>query len=255
VDAFDGSGDRSLEYDIQPAWRDLIGNAAPADLEKVAMVHDHLRNLARVSVPRVFPSAAKGEWILDLNRTRDQDAVPAWTRSDRDVAFYIYWDGNEPTAGNRGRLFYMPTSTLAHVYELEDGDSALASVNSSNVTAEYEGPALNLGLHRARVTKLHVDYEPHAGTFSVEPVIDGVSQGSIALSIGTGLYTYGSSNATYGTATYGGAGRRKAYTPLPLAASGRSVVLKAVYQGAERFKLFSYAFEVVPEVVPRQASE
>ena len=253
--SFDGSGDRNLEHDIQPAWRDLVGNTASTSLARIAVVHDRLRQVVRFAVPRVYPTGAAGEWVLDLGRTRDQEGTPAWYRTNRDVGFYIHWNGNEPTAGNRGRLFYVSNSTLAHVYELHNGQSADATENSSNVTAEYEGPAINLGLHRARVADLHVEYEPHAGSFSVEPVIDGVSQGSIALNIGAGLYTYGSTAATYGTATYGGAGRRKAYTPLPIAAEGRTAVLKMVYTGTERFKVFTYAFSIIPESIPRQWSE
>ena len=110
-------------------------------------------------------------------------------------------------------------------------------------------------MHRCRWLDLHVEYEPHGGSFSVEPIIDGVSQGSIPLTIGSGIYTYGSTAATYGTALYGGTGRRKAYTPLPLAAEGRTGVLKATYTGTERFKVFSYAFGILPEPAPRQAGE
>jgi hypothetical protein len=100
---------------------------------------------------------------------------------------------------------------------------------------------------------LHGEYEPHTGSFSVEVSVDGVSQGPITLPIGSGLATYGT--ATYGTATYGGSGRRKFYTPLPLASEGRNASLKAVYLGTERFKLFNYAFSILPEVGPRQVSE
>ncbi len=139
------------------------------------------------------------------------------------------------------------------MHEIHGSESADASANSSNITAEYEGPALNLGLHRARVVDLHVEYEPHGGSFSVEPLIDGVSQGSIPLSIGSGLAVIGT--AVIGTAVIGGTGRRKAYTPLPLAAEGRTVVLRAVYTGMERFKMYTYAFGIVPENVPRQAEE
>lgn len=253
IDSFDGASDRSLDHDIQPAWRDLIGNTASTSLERVSVEHDQLRQVVRVAVPRVFPTGAAGEWLLDLDRTRDNQGVPAWTHTDRDVAFYIYWDGNEPVAGNRGRMFFMSNSTTAHVYELHDGDSDDASVNSSAVTAEYEGPALNLGLHRARVLEAHGEYEPHGGAFSIEAVVDGVSQGTIPISIGTGLAKYGT--AIYGTDKYGGTGRRKFYTPLPIGSEGRTVTLKATYVGEERFKLFSYALAILPDSVPRTVSE
>jgi hypothetical protein len=253
VESFDGSADRQLHPDIQPAWRDLVSNSASTSLSRVAVVHDRLRQLVRFAVPRVYPTAASGEWILDLGRTRDQNGTPAWTHSARDVGFYVYWDGNEPTAGNRGRLFYVSNSTLAHVYELNSGQSADASLNSSQVTAEYEGPAINLGAHRARFIDIAGEYEPHGGAFSVEVVVDGLSHGPYSLDIGSGLAVYGT--ATYGTATYGGSGRRRFYQVLPQEAEGRNAVLKAVYTGTERFKLFNYGINILPESAQRQVSE
>lgn len=247
VNSFDGASDRSLEHDIGPAYTDLTRNSASADLEKVAMVYDHGRQEVRLSVPRVYPTGARGEWVLNLDRTRENEGAPAWTTTDRDIAFYIPWSGNEPTAGNAGRLFSMP-STSGVVFEENVG----ASANSSNLTAEYEGPGLSLGLHRARVTGTHVEVEPHAGTFSIEVLTDDVSQGSISLDIGTGLFTYGSSNATYGTATYGGAGRVKKYTPQPMSAEGQTVTTKTVYMGQERFRHFTYSHVIVPEPEPRR---
>jgi hypothetical protein len=251
VESFDGSGDRQLHPDIQPAWRDLVRNAASSGLSRVAVLHDRLRQIVRFAVPRVYPTGVSGEWVLDLARTRDQQGGPAWYRSDRDAAFYVHWDGNEPTAGNRGRVFFVPNSTLAHVYEINPGESADASINSSNVVAEYEGPAVSLGLHRARVVELHVEYEPNSGSFSVEPIVDDVSQGVIPLQIGAGLAQY--DVATYDVDAYSGSGRRKAYTPLPISANGRTVTLKATYVGAERFKVFSYTWGIVPEVSPLTA--
>lgn len=253
VESFDGSGDRQLHPDIQPAWRDLVSNANSTALAKIAVVHDKLRQLVRIAVPRLFPTSTSGEWVLDLARTRDQEGAPAWQHTNRDVAFYLYWDGNEGSAGNRGRLFYVDNSTLAHVYELRGGQSGDASVNSSNVTAEYEGPAISLGLHRARVLELHGEYEPSGGSFSVEVLTNGISQGTIPIQIGAGLSVYGT--ATYGTGTYGGSGRRKFYTPLPLTAEGRTMVVKGTYIGSERFKWFNYAATILPETAPRTASE
>jgi hypothetical protein len=256
IDSFDGATDRSLEYEIQPAWQDMVSNSGSTSLDLVACVHDQLRQEFRVTVPRVYPTGARGEWILNLDRTRENQGAPAWTSTDRDIAFYMYWNGNEPTAGNRGRLFSMPAgqsaSTLGGiVFEENIG----ASANSSNMTCEYEGSALSLGLHRARVTDLHLEYEPHAGAFSVEVVVDGVSQGQIGMSLGSGLYFYGAAESIYGTATYGGAGRKKAYTPLPLRSDGRTATVKYSYTGTERTKVFSYALGIVPEVVPRQFNE
>lgn len=251
INAFNGAGDRSLEHDIGPAWQDLQRNTASADLEKMAMVYEHQRHEVRLSTPRIYPTGASGEWVLNLDRSRDHDGVPAWTTTDRDIALYIHWNGNEPNAGDRGRLFFLPSSAGIVFEENVEG----AGANSSNMTAEYEGPALSLGLHRARVTGLHIEYEPHGGAFTAEVITDGVSQGSIALNIGAGLYAYGSSAATYGTATYGGAGRRKVYTPLPMGAEGRTVTLKTVYVGTERFKKYGYAFEILPEPEPRRMGD
>ena len=247
LNSFDSAADRNLEHDISPAWRDLVQNTAGVSLEKVALLHDHLRHELRVSVPRVYPTGARGEWVLNLDRTRDNDGVPAWTTTDRDIAFYMHWNGNEPTAGNRGRLFTI-NSSGGFIFEENVG----ASANSSNMTAEYEGPALALGLHRARFGGLHVEVEPHGGTYSVELVVDGLSQGAISIDIGSGLYTYGSSAATYGTALYGGAGRLKRFTPMPLSAEGQTAVLKTVYVGQERAKTYGYTHLITPEPAPRQ---
>jgi hypothetical protein len=98
-----------------------------------------------------------------------------------------------------------------------------------------------------------VEYEPHAGSFSAETVVDGQSMGAISLSIGSGLATYGVSE--YGLASYGGAGRRKAYTPLPLNSEGRNVQQNLTYTGQEEFTVFNYALGMVPEPNVRQVSE
>lgn len=248
VTSFDGATDRSLAFDIQPAWRDLVTNSAGLDLAKVASVYDPLRKEFRVSVPRVYPTGVRGEWVLNLDRTRENEGSPAWTTTDRDIAFYIHWNGNEPTAGNRGRIFTVPSSG-GFVFEENSG----ASANSSNMTAAYEGPALSLGVHRARFVGTHVEYEPHTGTFGIELLTDGVSQGVISVPISGGIYTYGSTIA-YGTATrtYGGVGRKKSpFIPMPLGSEGQTAVLKTSYVGMERFKHFTYAHVVVPEPAPR----
>lgn len=248
VSSFDGATDRSLAFDIQPAWRDLVTHGATAELAKVATVYDALRKEFRIAVPRVYPTASRGEWILNLDRTRENEGVPAWTTSDRDIAFYVHWDGNEPVLGNRGRLFTVP-STGGLVFEENVGTSA----NSSNLVAEYEGPALSLGLHTARVIALHVEFEPHGGVLVAETVTDGVSQGSIPLSIGSGLALYGT--AQYDVSVYGGAGRKKAYTPLPLASEGRTIVLLATYTGQERAKIFTYTYEIQPQAAVSKFTE
>lgn len=241
----DGASDRSLAFDIQPAVRDIAQNVAGATQARIATVYDALRKELRIAVPRVYPTGSVGELVLNLDRTRESDGVPAWTTTDRDIAFYIPWDGNEPTAGNRGRLFTIP-STGGPIFEEHSSNSG---ANSSNLTAQYEGPALSLGVNRARIIGTHVEFEPHGGSFSVEVVTDGVAQGPQALNIGANLSRYGT--ATYGTATYAGAGRIKAYVNQPQSADGQVVVTKLVYIGTEQFKCFSYAHVIVPEPRPR----
>jgi hypothetical protein len=138
---------------------------------------------------------------------------------------------------------------MARVFEENVGTSA----NSSNMVADYEGPGLTLGNLRGRWIDLHGEYEPHAGTLTVEPVIDGVSAGPRTVNIGSGQALYGV--AQYGVDVYAGAGRRKFYQMLPLSAEGRTYVQKATYTGQEAFILYSYTPGLVPETQPRQFSE
>jgi hypothetical protein len=244
IDSFDGGTDRSLEHDLGPAYPDLTKNTSALNLERIAAVYHHTQKELLVSVPRLYPSGAPGEWILNLDRTRESEGSPAWSHSGRDVAFYMHWNGNEPTAGNRGRLFSMP-STSGIVFEESTGYSA----NSSNMVAEYEGPSLSLGLHQARITGLYVEHEPNDGDFSAEVFTDNISQGVIGFEIGAGLPVLGV--AVVGD-QLGGAGRMKAYTPLPMSAQGHTVALKTVYRGQAQFRWFGYAFEIVPEPEPRK---
>jgi hypothetical protein len=244
---FDGAQDTLLSHDITPAWKDLIDNAPSSAVANVAMVYDWRQKELRIAVPRVFPTGAPGEFVLDLNRTRENE-TPAWTQTDRTISNYIFWDGDEPVQGNRGRLQSYP-STAARLFDESVGMTA----NGADMSAEYNGPALSAGLHRARFTDLHIEYEPHGGNFTAETVVDGVSQGQIAIGIGAGLAVYGT--AVYGTAKYGGSGRRKGYTPLPLGSDGRTVQQNFVYEGQESFALYTYAPGMVPEPAPRQMSE
>ena len=120
--------------------------------------------------------------------------------------------------------------------------------------ATYEGPGLTLGIYRGRWTDVRGTYEPHAGMVSIEPVIDGVSQGLQAIAIGAGLATY-SSTAVYGTALYGGVGRRQWVKQLPLNTDGRTFTLKLNYSGQDQFRQFAYSVGLVPEVKSRDFSE
>lgn len=243
----DGASDRSLAFDIQVALRDLAGNSAGTDLAKVASVYDGLRKELHVSAPRVYPTGARGELVLNLDRTRENDGAPAWTTSDRNIAFYIHYNGNEPTAGNRGKLFTIPSSG-GPIFEQNSSNSA---ANSSAITATYEGPALSLGVHHARAVGTHLEFEPHAGAFSIELVADGVSQGTLPVDISGGAVTWGSTGMVWGSFTWGGETRAKAYVLHPLGAEGQAFVLKGTYTGREQFKWFSYAHLIVPEPSPR----
>ena len=244
---FDGASDKYLSFDIEPGWRDLVQRTAAADLAQIDMVYHFPYKEVRIAVPRLYPRGTAGEWVLDLNRTREAE-TPAWTDTDRSIGGYILWDGNEPTVGARGRLLTWD-STGGRLFEESTGTTA----NSSNMVAEYEGPHLTMGLNRARFIDLHGEYEPHSGAFTVEVVVDNLSQGQQSITIGSGLAQYGST--TYGTAQYSGAGRRKLYTPLPIGAEGRTAWLKTSYSGQDAFKQFTYALGLVPENAVLQFSE
>ena len=244
---FDGATDKLLSFDIEPGWRDLVKNATSAQLETLAVVYHFPYKEVRIAVPRLYPRGTAGEWVLDLNRTREANN-PAWTNTDREIGGYILWDGAEPVTGNRGRLLSWSPSE-GRLFEEAIGTSA----NSSNMVAEYEGPHLATGLNRARFVDLHGEYEPHGGALTVEVLVDNISQGQTSIPIGSGLPGYGST--TYGGGQYAGTGRRKFHTMLPVGAEGRTVWLKTSYTGQEAFRHFTYAVGIVPEPQPLGFSE
>lgn len=244
---FDGSGDKLLSYDIEKGWRDLVANAPQGDLAQTSVVYHQALKEVRVAVSRLYPTAARGEWVIDLNRTRTS-GHPAWTATNRDIVGYLLWNGPEVQAGQSQRLLSWPSSS-AQLFEESVGTSA----NSSALTALYDGPGLTLGTYRARWVDLRMEYEPHGGALSIEPTIDGISQGTQAVAIGAGVALYGS--ALYGSALYGGAGRRQAYLTLPLAAEGRTFILSMTYTGTEEFRLYSYHPGLVPETASRSFTE
>jgi hypothetical protein len=244
---FDGATDRLLSFDIEPAWRDLLENAAQVDLDRVAITYHAFRKEVRVAVSRRYPTAEPGEFILDLNQTRESQ-TPAWAATDRDIGGYQPWDGAEVAAGDRGKLFSWTTTT-----GILNQEATGKTANSSNITSEYHGPAFSLGMHRARITDLRGEYEPHGGALTVETLVDGLSQGQRSVGIGTGLAVYGA--AVYGTGIYAGTGRRMFHHMLPLAAEGRTVSQKLNYSGQESFKQFTYAWEIRPEKSVRSFSD
>ena len=247
VFVWDGATDQLLSYDLEPAWRDLIDHTASTGLAKVACAYDYLQKEFRIAVPRLYPRGTAGEWVLDLNRTREGN-TPAWTDTDREIGGYILWNGDEAVAGDRGKVISW-SSTNGRLWQEGTGTTA----NTSNMTAEFEGPAFSLGLARARFVDLHAEVESHAGSFVVEPVTDGLTRGAISLQINGANSIYGT--AVYGTGIYAGVNRIKCFTELPLSADGRALVVKGVYSGQEAFAWFGYAVGLVPEVVPRQWTE
>ena len=248
IHIFDGATDRLLSHLIETAWRDYIANTAGAELQKTPMVYEFRRKALRVAVTRAYPTGSPGEWELNLDRTRVGGGKEAWTQTNRNIGGYISLDGNEPTAGLRGELITW-SDTTGMLFKESTGTSA----NSSNLTAEYEGPTLALGLHVARVIEAHGEYEPNDGAFSIEPMVDGVSQGTFSINIGQGLSAY--DDADYDTDTYDSVERRKWYQILPLGAEGRTFTMKQTYTGQSRFRSFTYAGVVVPESKPRTFSE
>ena len=250
---FDGTSDRLLSFDLDPGWRDLVTNATAADLARLPVLYHQQRKELRVAVSRLFPTGLNGEWVMDLNRTR-QDGNPAWSATDRRIGGYLLWDGPETTLGNRGRLFAWDSSN-ALLFEEAVGTSA----NSSNLTAQYESAGLSLGAFRGRWVDLRGEYKPSVGVLTLETVTDGKSNGSQSVSIGGGLSVYGDfkhqANAVYGTARYGGPDRLQFYQMLPLQAEGRTFVLKATYVGQEQLKIYSYHPGLVPETASRSFTE
>jgi hypothetical protein len=207
---FDGASDKLLSHQLEPAWRDLVRNVAVSELSKIALVYHQATKELRVSVPRRYPSGTFGEWVLDLNQTRSGQK-PAWAATDRTIGGYILWDGPETQSGDRGRLFSWHSSQ-ALLFQEATGTTA----NSSNLTAQYEGPGLTLGTHRARWVDVRGEYEPHAGALSIEPTVDDVSMGTQSIVMGSQGPICGS--AICGSATLGGSARRQFYRMLPLRA-------------------------------------
>jgi hypothetical protein len=247
---FDGTSDRLLSHDIDPAWQDLVTNSTPAALSRIAVVYHHKRKEIRVAVPRRYPTSVSGEWVLDMIRTRLNDQRPAWSATDRNIGIYLPLDGPETGNGFRGELWATNGSTTGLVFHESVGTTA----NSSNLMADYQGPALNMAPFRGRWIDLRGQYEPHAGTLTSDPDVDGTPLGSQTLSIGiAGGSVYGT--AQYGTATYAGAGRRQFFKMLPLMADGRTYTQRFTYSGQDDLRLFGYHVGVVPEAHTRDFAE
>lgn len=236
---FDGASDRLLSYNIDPAWRALVTGVTATNLAKISVVYHGLTKEVRIGVTNLYPWGESGEWILDLNRTRSQEA-PAWTSSDRGIGGYILWDGNEPTTGNRGRLFSWGLTT-AQLFEENTGTSA----DGADMIADYEGSTHAMGGYIALLNEAYVEYQPADGDFSLTPRVDGVLKGSLDVDIGSSLATVGS--AIVGTSVIGSSARQLAVLDLPLSCEGRTFSFRARYSGQDDFTWYSYGTEIVPE--------
>lgn len=238
---FDGASDRLLSDDIASGgWRDMMENAAPADIDLIALTYHDRRKEIRVSVPRMPETAAPGEWVLDLSRTRLQE-TEAWTATDRAIGGYLPWDGKEANAGDQGRLLSWKVAT-GELSEEAIGTSA----DGADLTCIYEGPALLAAPRRwTRFIDLFGEYSPASGVFSIEVRVDDVPVTLLTIDIGATLTLYGS--GVYGTALYGGRLRRNFTSMLPLDAEGLTITLRATYTGQATFRWFTYAIGHRPE--------
>lgn len=238
---FDGASDRFLSLDIEKGWKAMVEATTPQNLARLAVVHYQRLKQLSVAVPLLYPSGLPGEWILDLNRSRERE-VETWTSSNRAIGGYIYWDGHESLAGNVGRLFSWAVTT-GELFEERTGTSA----NGENMTAEYEGPAFTTQLKYAIAVQGFVEFEPASGTLTYELLADGVSSGVQIINLGTGLAMYGS--ATYHNSQYSGSSRRSVPLMFILEAEGKNFVVRLGYTGQSRFRLLGYGFSLVSEPV------
>ena len=246
---FDGATDRLLSDDIDsfaPAaigWRKYVTAASAADLSKTAVCYHQAAKELAIAVTNLYPFGTGGEWVLDLNRTRLQ-AVPAWTTTDRPVGGYVRWDGNEPTLGNRGRLFSW-SQTIGTLCEERSGTTA----DGADLVATYTGPTFAMGGKFARIIDGACEVEPHAGTFGVELFVDNQSFGSQNVDISGSAAAFGS--AIFGVSTFGGAGRKRSVLTFPLEAEGLTCGITATYTGQDSFKWFTVTLGMSPELLAR----
>lgn len=246
---FDGATDRLLSYDVDGfsptavGWRKYITAASASDLSKTAVCYHQAAKEVGIAVTNLYPFGTPGEMVLDLNRTRLQQ-TPAWTTTDRAIGGYIRLDGNEPTLGNRGRLFSW-SQTVGTLAEERTGTTA----NGAAMVATYGGPTFAMGGRIARIIDGAMEFEPHGGTFGIELLVDGKSFGSQNVDISGAQAVYG--DAEYGIDTYGGAGRLRTPFTFPLEAEGLTASITTTYRGSEAFRWFTYMLGINPETVAR----
>jgi hypothetical protein len=247
---FNGASDELLSYNIDSAWTSAVANMSSADLARLPIAYHKASKELRVAVQHLFPTSTKGEWVLDMNRTKaasgsQSDTGPAWFSTTRQVGGYIQWDGNEATTGNQGRIFSWGPTT-AQLFEERTGTSA----DGGDITMEYDGYMLPFGLQSARVVETYLEYQPCEGTLTLDLKVDGRRMGTQSFDLGTNLPRYGT--ATYGTSTYAGGGDRAVLPVMwPLEAEGRTAQLLVKYVGQGAFKLYTYGHNAVPEDLPR----
>jgi hypothetical protein len=246
---FDGASDRLLSDDVDGytptavGWRTYVTQASATDLARTPVCYHTATKVLSIGSTVLYPFGTPGEWILDLNRTRLQD-VPAWTTTDRPIGGYVQWNGNEPTAGNRGRLFSW-SQTIGKLYEERTGTTA----DGSDQVATYTGPTFAMGGRIASMVDGAVEFEPHAGTFGIEIKVDGTSYGSQNIDI-SGRMTSTYDVSTYdSTAVYDRAGRVRKPIVFPLDAEGLTAEITATYTGQESFRWFVYVLGAIPEAL------
>ncbi len=245
---FNGASDEFLSYPVDPAWQAFIDNASAAELALVPLIYHKLTKELRVAVSYLYPSATRGEWILDLNRTNaggQEENGPAWFSTDRTVGGYIQWDGNEATRGNYGRLFSW-SPTIAKLFEERVGLTA----DGADITMEYDGYVLPFGILSTRIIDSYLEYQPSAGDLTVDLKVDGRRIGAQVFDLGSNLSRYGS--AIYGVSQYGG-GADRSMLPImwPDTAEGRTAQLLVSYTGQGDFKLYTYGHNSFSEALPR----
>jgi hypothetical protein len=247
---FNGASDELLSYPIDTAWQAMVQKASADELSKLPMTYHKLTKELRAAVPYLYPTGGRGEWILDLNRTKAGDqqggqSGPAWFATTRTVGGYLQWDGNEATTGNQGRIFSWDATT-ARLYEERTGTTA----NGADITMEYDGYMLPFGIQIARLIDSYLEYQPAQGTLTVDLKVDGRLMGSQSFDLGGSLPRYGT--ARYGVDRYSGAADRSMLPIMwPLEAEGHSAQFFIKYTGHDTPKFYTYGHNAFEEPVPR----
>ncbi len=250
---YNGASDQLLTYPIDPAWQNLMGNTSSAELNILPIAYDKLHKELRIAVPAVYPTGARGEWVLDLNRT-NAPVTPgqppndhAWFSTDRTIGGYILWDGYESNSSNFGRVFSW-SPTAVQLFEERTGTSA----NGADMTMQYQGYMLPLGIQNGRVVESYLEYRPALQTsFSLSLVMDGMTFGPQSLSV-VGAVSSVWGTFKWGTGAWGG-GATRTMLPIiwPLEAEGHSAQLRMKYIGQGSPKFYTYGHNVVEEPLPR----